>query len=91
MKITYDWALWVLISIRSKRIEFNRNLPTDPNIVEHGIPHIIHYGDFGQYKVLVMTKTGPDLDDLKYDSPDEKFTFSTICKIAIQGVCKNDY
>ncbi|XP_055304345.1 casein kinase I-like isoform X3 [Sitodiplosis mosellana] len=58
----------------------------DPDVVQHGIPHIIHFGDFGGFKVLVMTKTGPNLYDLAYETDDEKFTFSTICKIAIQSI-----
>ncbi|XP_055304344.1 uncharacterized protein LOC129569513 isoform X2 [Sitodiplosis mosellana] len=71
MSIIYIWVLM---------------FPSDPDVVQHGIPHIIHFGDFGGFKVLVMTKTGPNLYDLAYETDDEKFTFSTICKIAIQSI-----
>lgn len=59
----------------------------EPDIVERGIPHIIHYGDFCEYKVLVMTKAGTDLYELVEEAVHRYFSFTTICKIAIQAVC----
>lgn len=58
----------------------------DPNIILHGIPHLIHFGDFGGYKVLVMTKTGRTLEELLMSTRKRKFKYSTVCKIAMQGV-----
>lgn len=59
---------------------------SDPDIVKHGIPHLIYYGDFAGYKVLVMTKTGLALHNLRVQTPTAKFSIKTICKIAIQAV-----
>lgn len=59
----------------------------EPEIVQHGIPHIIHFGDFAGYKVLVMTKTGPTLLDIVNATDEQKFEFDVISDIAIQSVC----
>lgn len=59
----------------------------DPDIVQHGIPHIMHFGDFAGYKVLVMTKTGPSLYDIVEETDEQAFEFDVICEIAIQSVC----
>lgn len=58
----------------------------DPDILNLGIPHIKHYGRFGKYSILVMTKTGPTLEDLIYQKANQKFELPTVVKIAIQGV-----
>ncbi|XP_055304298.1 casein kinase I-like isoform X2 [Sitodiplosis mosellana] len=58
----------------------------DPNVVQRGIPHIIHFGDFDQYKYLVMSKTGPTLHKLKDKTKDKEFTFTSIAKIGRQGI-----
>lgn len=58
----------------------------DPDVVSHGIPHVIHFGDFREYKILAMTKTGPSLGDLHVATKSHKFLLKTICKIAIQAV-----
>lgn len=61
----------------------------DPDIIQQGIPHLIHFGDFGGYKVLVITKAGPTLEELLISTKKRKFKYSTICKIAMQGVSES--
>lgn len=63
---------------------------SDSSVVEYGIPHIVHYGDFAGYKVLVMTKTGLTLHNLRYHTRSSKFCMKTICKIAMQAVINNE-
>lgn len=63
----------------------------DPDVVQHGIPHIIHFGDFGGYEVLVMTKAGPSLFELLYSTRRGKFSISTVCKIAKQAVSSESF
>lgn len=46
----------------------------------------MHYGDFGGYKVLVMTKTGIDLFELSNGMRHAKLNMITICKVAMQAV-----
>lgn len=58
----------------------------DPGVVQYGIPQIIHFGDFGVYKILIMTKTGPTLSELRRATEAQRFELKTICKIAIQAV-----
>lgn len=62
------------------------NFILDPEIIKHGIVHILYFDDFAEYKVLVMTKTGPTLFDLSRNTRFGKFEMKTISKIAIQGV-----
>lgn len=59
---------------------------SDPDIVKYGIPHLMHYGDFTGYKVIVMTKTGLSLNHLRKKVPNRKFGLKAICKIAMQAV-----
>lgn len=61
-------------------------LRLDPDIVEFGIPHLIHYGEFGGYTILVLTKTGPNLHDLRFQTTTDEFDLKTVYKIAIQAV-----
>lgn len=65
---------------------YSKNFDLDPKVIEHGIPHILHFGNFAGYKVLVMTKTGPALHYLQSKTRFGKFGIKTISKIAIQGV-----
>lgn len=57
----------------------------DPNIIHHGIPHIMYFGIFKKYKVLVVTKTGPTLYQLLYDAK-WKLEIDLVYKIAIYAV-----
>lgn len=59
---------------------------SEPDIVQYGIPHLVHFGDFEGYKILVMTKTGPSLYDLQVQAKDKKLDLEIICKIAIQSI-----
>lgn len=75
------------ISISNQQLQFhNFFLFSDPAVVQHGIPHIMHYGDFEGYKVLVMTKTGIDLFELSKGMRHGKLNMITICKVAMQSV-----
>lgn len=60
----------------------------DPDIIGNGIPHMKYYTYFEGYKVIVMTKLGPNLKDVLGKAPNRKFTKKTVLKIAIQGVSK---
>lgn len=62
-----------------------QNFISDPNIVAHGIPHIMYFGTFKKYYVLVMSKTGPTLHDLWHDA-NLKLEMNTISEIAIKAV-----
>lgn len=83
-----------MVICRSKFCEFLKKSPavspfllfSDPAVVQHGIPHLMHYGDFQEYKVLVMTKTGIDLFELSKGMRHEKLNMITICKVAMQAV-----
>lgn len=59
---------------------------SDADIIQHGIPHIIHFGNFIGYKVLITTKTGPTISDMQNRLKNRKLKLKSICKIAIQAV-----
>lgn len=58
----------------------------DPDIIGNGIPHMKYYTYYEGYKVIVMTKLGPNLKDVLEKAPNKKFTKKTVLKIAIQAV-----
>lgn len=64
-----------------------QHLISDPDVVQNGIPHLIHYGDFGDYKVMVLTKTGPTLYTIRHQLEEYKLKFESILKIGMQAVC----
>lgn len=57
-----------------------------PEIVEYGIPHLKYFGEFREYQILVLTKTGPSLLQQLLATKSRKFGLKTICKIALQAV-----
>lgn len=50
---------------------------------------MIHFGKFGGYKILVMTKVGATLLDLTNTKENHKLPINTICKITLEAVSKN--
>ncbi|XP_031622920.1 uncharacterized protein LOC116340515 [Contarinia nasturtii] len=58
----------------------------DPDIQRIGIPHIYYFGDFLDYKVLVMTKVGKTLFDITKSTDYQKLNLNSICKIAMQAI-----
>lgn len=83
----------IKLAINKKNSEFDWSHGLSPNIfaldrkvIDHGIPHIMYFGDFAGYKVLVMTKTGQTLHFLRGKTRFGKFGIKTLSKIAIQGV-----
>lgn len=68
--------------------EYKKNsLCLEPTVIQHGIPHVKYFGDFDEYKVLIMTRTGPTLHKIRNSIESKQFGIDVICKIAIQGVC----
>lgn len=58
----------------------------DPDVMKHGIPNIMHFGEHGGYKILVMQMLGPTLQEMKDLTKQKKLTGKSILKIAIQLV-----
>lgn len=58
---------------------------SDPKVVDHGIPHIMFFGSFKQYYVMVMSKTGPTLHDLWHDA-NLKLEMNAVAEIATKAV-----
>lgn len=55
-------------------------------MLKKGIPQVLYFGDFGGYKVLITKLLGNTLQDLKEETPKNKFKLNTVLKIAIQMV-----
>lgn len=74
------------INIYNNNLLFEIFSVPDREIVQYGIPHVTHFGNYGEYKVLIMTKTGPTLHKIRKSIKTKRFGMDVICKIAIQGV-----